>query len=44
MKTGLQININKCEFLVQITKYLGFIIKVSKDIHIDSEKIKAIQK
>jgi len=39
---GLQCNINKCEFKVESTKYLGFIIKVGKGLQIDPEKVKAI--
>jgi ribosome-interacting GTPase 1 len=41
-KAGLQIDINKCEFKVQETKYLGFIIKAGKGLRIDPDKIKAI--
>jgi len=39
---GLQININKCEFSVKSTKYLGFIIKARKGIRIDPKKVQAI--
>ena len=40
-KARLHININKCEFYVYKTKYLGLII--SKDgIRINPEKVKAI--
>ena len=38
----MQIDINKCDFKVQNTKYLGFIIKANKGIHIDPKKVKAI--
>ena len=40
-KAGLQININKCEFSVQETKYLGLIIS-NKGLKMDPEKLKAI--
>jgi hypothetical protein len=40
---GLQCDIDKCEFGVQSTKYLGFIIEAGKGIRVDPEKIKAIQ-
>ena len=40
--SGLQIDIDKCEFEVQSTKYLGFIIDAGKGIRMDPEKIKAI--
>ena len=42
-KAGLNLNISKCEFSIRITKYLDFIIKVEKNIRINSEKIKVIQ-
>ena len=35
-------DINKSEFKVKSTKYLGFIIEVGIGIRIDPEKIKAI--
>ncbi len=41
---GLQIDINKCEFSVKSMKYLGFIIKARKGIHIDPKKVQAILK
>ncbi len=40
---GLQCDIEKCEFEVQSTKYLGFIIEAGKGIRMDPEKVKAIQ-
>jgi ribosome-interacting GTPase 1 len=40
-KAGLQIDINKCEFTVQETKYLGLII-TSNGIKMDPQKIKTI--
>jgi hypothetical protein len=42
-EAGLQIDIDKCEFEVQETKYLGFIIVAGKGIRMDPEKIKAIE-
>lgn len=39
---GLQIDIDKCEFEVETTKYLGFIIEVGKGIRMDPAKVKAI--
>jgi hypothetical protein len=41
--TGLQVNINKCEFKVQFIKYLRFIIKARKGLRIDPAKVKAIK-
>ena len=38
----LQFDIDKYEFEVQSTKYLGFIIEARKGIRIDPEKVKAI--
>jgi ribosome-interacting GTPase 1 len=40
---GLYIDIQKYEFEVRKTKYLGFIIEVSRGISIDPEKVQAIQ-
>jgi transposase InsO family protein len=40
---GLQCDIDKCEFEVRSTKYLGFIIEAGKGIRMDPEKVKAIQ-
>lgn len=39
---GLQVDIDKCEFEVQSTKYLGFIIEAGKGIRMDPDKVKAI--
>ena len=39
---GLYIDINKSEFSVKKTKYLGFIIKAGKGISINLEKVSAI--
>ena len=40
---GLQLDIDKYEFEVQSTKYLGFIIEAGKGIRMDPAKVKAIQ-
>jgi hypothetical protein len=42
-KAGLYLDIQKCEFEVQKTKYLGFIIEAGKGISMDPEKVQAIQ-
>ena len=42
-EAGLQCDLGKCEFEVQSTKYLGFIIEVGKGIQIDPNKVKAIR-
>jgi len=39
---GLQLDIDKCEFEVQSTKYLGFIIEAGKGLRMDPAKIQAI--
>jgi hypothetical protein len=41
-EAGLQLDIDKCEFEVQSTKYLGFIIEAEKGVRMDPEKVKAI--
>jgi hypothetical protein len=41
-EAGLQIDINKSEFEVKSTKYLGFIVEAGKGIQMDPAKIKAI--
>ncbi|KAL1954932.1 hypothetical protein VTO42DRAFT_432 [Malbranchea cinnamomea] len=38
----LQADIDKCEFEVKFTKYLGFIIEVGKGIRMDPAKVEAI--
>jgi hypothetical protein len=38
----LFLDIDKCEFSVKRTKYLGFILDVKKGIKIDPDKVKAI--
>lgn len=40
---GLQIDIDKCEFEVKSTKYLGFIIEAGQGVRMDPEKVRAIQ-
>lgn len=40
---GLQLDIDKCEFEVQSTRYLGFIIEAGKGIRMDPIKVKAIE-
>ena len=39
----LQIDIDKCKFHVQSTKYLGFILEAGKGLQIDPEKVSALQ-
>lgn len=39
---GLQLDIDKCEFEVKSTKYLGFIIEAGKGLRMDPDKIRAI--
>jgi hypothetical protein len=39
---GLQLDIDKCEFEVKSTKYLGFIVEAEKGVRMDSEKVAAI--
>ena len=40
---GLQLEIKKCEFDVQRTKYLGFIVEAGKGVSMDPDKVQAIQ-
>ena len=40
---GLQLELKKCEFDVQRTKYLGFILEAGNGVSMDPEKTKAIQ-
>ena len=42
-EAGLQIDIDKCEFHMQSTKYLGFILEVGKGLRMDPEKISTLQ-
>jgi hypothetical protein len=39
---GLQLDIDKCEFEVQSTKYLGFIVEAGKGLRMDPAKVNAI--
>ena len=41
-ESGLQLDIDKCEFEVKSTKHLGFIVETGKGIRMDPEKVKAI--
>ncbi len=41
-EVGLQIDIDKCEFEVKSIKYLEFILKVRKNIQMNSQKMKTI--
>ena len=40
---GLNLELSKCEFDVQRTKYLGFILEAGKGVSMDPDKTKAIQ-
>ena len=42
-EAGLNLELSKCEFDVQRTKYLGFILEARKGTLIDPEKVQAIQ-
>lgn len=41
-EAGLQIDIDKCEFEVQSTKYLGFVLEAGKGLRMDPDKVEAI--
>lgn len=41
-EAGLQLDIDKCEFEVRTTKYLGFIIEAETGIRMDPAKVQAI--
>jgi hypothetical protein len=41
-KVDLQIDIDKCEFEVKSIRYLKFILKVEKNVQMNSQKIKTI--
>ena len=43
-EAGFQLNVNKCEFEMKTTKYLGFIIEINKNINMDPVKIETIIK
>ncbi|XPS81508.1 hypothetical protein M3J07_013470 [Ascochyta lentis] len=42
-EAGLNLELSKCEFNVQRTKYLGFILEAGKGISMDPEKVQAIR-
>jgi hypothetical protein len=42
-EAGLHLELSKCEFDVQRTKYLGFILEAGKGISMDPDKIQAIR-
>jgi uncharacterized membrane protein len=42
-KAGLHLDVDKSEFSVKRTKYLGFIIEAGKGIRMDPEKVAAIK-
>jgi len=42
-KAGLQLDVDKCEFEVQSTKYLGFIVEAGKGLRMDPAKVMAIK-
>lgn len=41
-KSGLYLDLDKCEFLCREVKYLGFIIKAGESITVDPSKVQAI--
>ena len=41
-KAGLYLDIDKCEFLRQEVKYLGYIIKAGESITVDPSEVKTI--
>ena len=43
-EAGLQLDVSKCEFEVKTTKYLSFIIEISKGIIMDPAKVEVIVK
>jgi hypothetical protein len=42
-KAGLHLDVDKSEFSVKQTKYLGFIIEAGKGIRMDPKKVEAIK-
>jgi hypothetical protein len=42
-EAGLQCDLDKCEFEVKTTKYLGLIIDAGKGVRMDPDKVKAIR-
>lgn len=41
-KAGLYLDIDKCEFLCEEVKYLGFIIRAGKSVTVNPSKVKSI--
>lgn len=41
-KAGLHLDIDKCEFEVKSTRYLGFIVEAGKGVRMDPAKVKSI--
>lgn len=41
-KAGLYLDIDKCDFLCEQVKYLGFIVRAGKGVTVDPAKVKAI--
>ena len=41
-EAGLQVDIDKCEFEVKATKYLGFIVEAERGVRMDPAKVQAI--
>jgi hypothetical protein len=41
-EAGLQLDIDKCEFEVKTTKYLGFIVEAGQGLRMDPAKVKAV--
>jgi hypothetical protein len=41
-EAGLQLDVDKCEFEVKTTKYLGFVIEAGKGISMDPAQVSAI--
>ena len=42
-EAGLNLELSKCEFDVQRTKYLGFILEAGRGTSMDPEKVQAIR-
>jgi hypothetical protein len=40
---GLNLDLSKCKFALEETKYLGFIVTAGEGIKVDPEKVKAIK-
>lgn len=43
-EAGLNLDIDKCDFEVQETTYLGFVLKAGKGLQMDPRKVEAIRK